>query len=364
MTSLFAIFVVFATLLAAIAVVEANCECGYSVSSTLYTELLETDFLHLPNITIDTDWAPQNYTVKPEAARGPYGKNASIRNVVSNPLQNKNAWTGDGLSGRDAGLQLWVRGGVPQNGLIPMAELASARADILYGSFRVAMKLTSIPGTCAAFFWYYNDTQEIDMEFLSQEFNGASNPVNLVLQSPASAEAGFNAANTSTFAVYPLPFAPEAEFHEYRFDWSPTEVSFFADGKLLRTMTDAVPSSPGHITLSHWSNGNTGWSAGPPATDAAVTVEYFKGYFNSSSPERQRDWALRCTDISAPNATCAVPEMTVPPDSNSSTYFFINQANSTVNQTVYNPSASQATMALQIWMFRILFVQLLLPFFF
>jgi len=202
------------------------------------------------------------------------------------------------------------------------------------------------------------------MEFLSREFNGTTNPVNLVLQSPASAEAGFNAANTSTFAVYPLPFAPEAEFHEYRFDWSPTKVSFFTDGKLLQTMTQAVPNSPGHITLSHWSNGNTGWSAGPPATDAAIIVGYFKGYFNSSSSQRQHDWALRCTNISAPNATCAVPELTAPPDGNSSTHFFINQPNSTINQTVYNPSASEATERLRTWVFKILFVQFVLPFFF
>lgn len=153
MTLLFLNIVVFATILAAITIVEANCECGYTVSSTLYTELLETDFLHLPNITLDTDWAPQNYTVANHASRGPYGKNASINNVVTNHLQNEEAWVGNGLLGGDAGLQLWVRGGIPQDGLIPMAELASTRTDILYGSFRVAMKLTAIPGTCAAFFW-------------------------------------------------------------------------------------------------------------------------------------------------------------------------------------------------------------------
>lgn len=202
------------------------------------------------------------------------------------------------------------------------------------------------------------------MEFLSREFSSTSNPVNLVLQSPASAEAGFDAGNTSTFAVFPLPFVPDAEFHEYRFDWSPTEVSFFADGNLLQTMTQAIPTSPGHVTFSHWSNGNTGWSSGPPATDAAIILQYFKGYFNSSEKERHNDWALRCKDVSAPNATCAVPELSTPPDSNSSTYFFINQANSTVNQTVYEPSKNQATEALRAWMFRILFLQLLLPFVF
>jgi len=161
------------------------------------------------------------------------------------------------------------------------------------------------------------------MEFLSREFNSStSGPVNLVLQSPAAAEAGDNAANTPTFVVFPLPFAPDAEFHEYRFDWSPEYVTFFADGTVLSTMTQAVPTAPGHISLIHWSNGNTGWSGGPPETDAVLTVQYVKSYFNSSSITRQED---------------------SPPDSNFSTPFFIYQANSTVNQSVYDPLASTAS---------------------
>lgn len=134
----------------------ADCECGYTVNSTLYTDLIETDFLHLANITDDKDWQPQNYTVTPELARGPYGKNASINNVVANPLQSQYDWAGDGINGGDAGLQLFVRGGVPQDGLIPIAELATARVDMLYGSFRAGMKATGTPGTCGAFFWVHH----------------------------------------------------------------------------------------------------------------------------------------------------------------------------------------------------------------
>ncbi len=187
---------------------------------------------------------------------------------------------------------------------------------------------------------YYNDTQEIDMEFLSQNFNTTSNPVNLVLQSPASEEAGFDAANTGTFKAHELPYDPSGAFHEYRFDWSPDSVSFYADGVLLNTMNKAIPTSAGHITLSHWSNGNPDWSSGPPTTDAILTVEYVKGYFNSSDPSRQNDWQERCKDPSTLNATCAIPEATEAPNGNSSakTFFFSMQLNSTVNQTVFGTS--------------------------
>ena len=133
----------------------ADCECGYTVNSTLYTDLIETDFLHLPNISADTDWQPQNYTTTSEAARGPYGKNASLTNVVTNPLESKYDWAGNGTQGGDAGLQIIVRGGEPANGLIPMGELATARKDLMYGTFRVGMKTTGLSGTCGAFFWVH-----------------------------------------------------------------------------------------------------------------------------------------------------------------------------------------------------------------
>lgn len=135
--------------------IEANCECGYTLNTTLYTDLLETDFLHLADITKDTDWQPQDYTITPDSARGPYGKNASLTNVRVNPLKSQYDWAGDGMHGGDAGLQLIVRGGFPTDALVPMAEVATARRDLLFGTFRVGMKVTGTSGTCGAFFWVY-----------------------------------------------------------------------------------------------------------------------------------------------------------------------------------------------------------------
>ena len=188
------------------------------------------------------------------------------------------------------------------------------------------------------------------MEFLSAEFNDTSQPVNLVLQSPESAKAGFNAANTATFQIHQLNFTPTEGFHEYRFDWSPNAVEFYADGVLLDTMTSAVPTAPGHITLSHWSNGDPNWSAGPPSDDAILTVEYLKGYFNSSDPARQQDWSKRCVNPSATNATCPIPEVTQAPDGNASahTFFFSLQTDETGNQTVLGSKKKSEGIALEV----------------
>ena len=141
------------TTIALVRLTRASCECGYTLNTSLYTDLLETDFLHLPNITADTDWQPQNYTVTAANARGPYGKNASLTNVLANPLKSQYNWAGAGINGGDAGLQLFVRGGIPADGLVPIAEIATSRTDLWFGTFRVGMKITKTNGTCGAFFW-------------------------------------------------------------------------------------------------------------------------------------------------------------------------------------------------------------------
>lgn len=176
-----------------------------------------------------------------------------------------------------------------------------------------------------------NDTQEIDIEFLSSQFDKSNNtfPVNLVLQSKESRDAGFDASKTDSFRKVNLPFDPTADFHEYRIDFLPDRVRFYADASLLAEMNGTgVPSTPGNLQLSHWSNGNTGWSQGPPARNATTTVSYVKAYFNSSLDARQHDYRVRCKNPEAPRAVCAVPD-------NNATFFFSNMRNMTMNQTAY-----------------------------
>lgn len=134
--------------------VRSNCECGYTVNGTLYTDLIESDFLHLNNITNNTDWLPQKYSTSAAVARGPFGKSVDVNNIQPNPLKSPYDWAGNGVNGGAAGLQLIVRGGMPvQGGMVPVAEMVTNRSDLLYGSFRAGMRMTATNGTCGAFFW-------------------------------------------------------------------------------------------------------------------------------------------------------------------------------------------------------------------
>ncbi|KAF2111485.1 concanavalin A-like lectin/glucanase domain-containing protein [Lophiotrema nucula] len=343
----------------------AYCECGYSVNKTsdsnyaIYTDLMENDFLHTAtdNMT-EVGWAPQEYNMTAEQARGPYGKEFHVENIDTNPLKNNWDWAGGSTEGGEAGLRLWVRGD-HSHGYVSGAEMATVRNDSFYGSFRVGMKLASTTGTCGAFFWFYNNSQEIDMEFLNRQFNesaGGMGAVNLVLQSPQSVKDGFDAANTSDFKLQALNFNPDDKFHEYRFDWSPERVAFYVDGKLVQEMTENVPTSAGKLFMNHWSNGDPLWSAGPPDTDTSIVVSYIKAYFNSSDTTRQKAYTSRCAKYDA-SKVCQIPDQTVPPDpsgadgnATAKTYFFtLDGGDHAPGQTTYKTTNSVKSSAMSLF---------------
>jgi hypothetical protein len=176
------------------------------------------------------------------------------------------------------------------------------------------------------------------MEFLSRQLptsNNNSAPVNLVIQSPKSEAAGFDASKTPGFDLHSLPFRPDNDFHEYRFDWLPGQISFYADNQLLRVMTEDIPTSPGHAVLNHWSNGDPAWSAGPPKEDAVFTVSHAHFYFNSSSPEQNKRYKNNCpkpdnSRVCKINDPVVMPLIPIPPKSPSGTTSSTNPSNATI----------------------------------
>lgn len=101
------------------------------------------------------------------------------------------------------------------------------------------------------------------MEFLSSAFDGSNSPVYLIMQALQSMDANYNAAGTGSFEVHQLPFIPSQGFHEYRFDWTPQKVSFYADGQWLKELVHRYPTAPGEfatasIAYTHAINDNYG----------------------------------------------------------------------------------------------------------
>ncbi|KJZ76055.1 hypothetical protein HIM_04511 [Hirsutella minnesotensis 3608] len=298
------------------ALVSAACKCGFSTGEAaddgthlLFTNMLESDFTNMESVSETNDGVPQQFNVSAQVARGRYGKSFSPSNIVARPKAI--AEPQDSGSSAVGGLGLRVESTV-RDGTISVAEVDSANMDMHWGSYRAGLKLTPVRGTCAAFFWYFNDTQEIDMEFLSQDYDAEKKkfPVNLVIQSQQSMEAGFDASKTGNYKRVNLPFDPTAGFHEYRFDYLPGRVAFYADSSKLADMEGAeMPTSAGHLILQHWSNGDPKWSGGPPKQDTVFLVSYVKAYFNSSGSQGFR--GDQCAD-----PICIIPDVTA---SNAST---------------------------------------------
>jgi hypothetical protein len=121
----------------------ADCECGYSAPTgtdtqelAVFTDLIESNFSTIPDISQDSDWVRQAFNFTPAQARGPVGEMFVVDNVASS----------------DAGLQLKVQAQAV-DGMVPVAEIDTSRLDVFWGTFRASMKLTNVSGTCAAFFW-------------------------------------------------------------------------------------------------------------------------------------------------------------------------------------------------------------------
>jgi len=182
------------------------------------------------------------------------------------------------------------------------------------------------------------------MEFLSKQFNSSGGVVNLVLQSPESVRAGYDAADTPNYQNKNLPFRPDEEFHEYRFDWSPDRVIFYVDGQFVYEMTEGIPTSAGRFFMNHWSNGDPLWSAGPPEQDTSMTVSYVKAYFNSLDAEREKGYKKRCPTFDA-QKVCQIPDqMKAPYGDDAETYFFSADGGDKTPGQVTFPRTNGATV--------------------
>lgn len=141
--------------------VKADCECGYSTSigatgsskqQYVFTDLIETNFFRLRDISLDTDWVRQEFNISKETARGDYGEMFLPDNVEASPQGTGNTGNTGAKVAAGQGLQLLVKSNVV-DGMVPVAEIDTNRLDLAWGTFRASMKMTDVPGTCAAFFW-------------------------------------------------------------------------------------------------------------------------------------------------------------------------------------------------------------------
>lgn len=174
-------------------------------------------------------------------------------------------------------LQLRVPGGQtakPYRG----AQVLTKIGNIKYASVRTVAILSETPGVCNGNFFYLNDRQEIDIEWLSDPQSQSNQGTRKLWFTNQDA----NGDGQSTYNAVTPPSDATSTEHEYRVDWTEGLVQFYVDGALRWQTNSDVPTSPGRWIWNNWANGDPGWSAGPPAKDAVFKIRKIDMYYNTA----------------------------------------------------------------------------------
>ncbi len=116
-----------------------------------------------------------------------------------------------------------------------------SNAPMGYGSYTARMKVPNAPSSITGFFLYEppDFASEIDIEV----YNDTSRRIIFGTYS--------NGRQTHSYTTT-LPFDATAGFHNYRFDYAPGSIKFYADGVLMKKWTTGIPKRSMHLYVNTW----------------------------------------------------------------------------------------------------------------
>lgn len=128
-------------------------------------------------------------------------------------------------------------------------------------------------------FFYGDDSQETDIEWISDINSGSNNGYRWLWFTNQDSNGD---RKLTSKAVNP-PANPTTTEHEYRIDWTPGLTVFFVDGVEIWRTTSDTPNIPGPWMWNNWTNGNKGWSVGPPLKESIFKIKKIDMYYNTAS---------------------------------------------------------------------------------
>ncbi|MFC7290030.1 family 16 glycosylhydrolase [Hirschia litorea] len=155
-----------------------------------------------------------------------------------------------------------------------------------YGRYETIM--TSAPGSgiVTGFFTHTNDYfkdphDEIDIEFLGKDTQSVQFNI-------------YRDGREMGGHTIKLPYDASEEFHLYAFEWTPTEVRWFIDDKLMFTATDRdfdIPDAPQRLMMQIWTGNIFEWHGKARFADGASAVFRCVSYtrLNDDSAEKCSD---------------------------------------------------------------------------
>jgi beta-glucanase (GH16 family) len=159
-----------------------------------------------------------------------------------------------------------------------------------YGSYAARIKVPNDPSSITGFFLYEppDHASEIDIEI----YNDTSRKIMFTTY------AGGKQTHSQTMTP---PFDPTNGFHDYRFDYTPNSVSFYADGMLMKSWSGGLPNDPMRLYVNAWF---PTWLEGQrPNTDRFLLVDEISYVatptVDTISPTRSETGVQRNTDVTA-----------------------------------------------------------------
>ncbi|KAK2756092.1 hypothetical protein FQN54_005499 [Arachnomyces sp. PD_36] len=267
-------FLIIPALLSSLAA--ANCQCGYVMNDTgeYFTHLIHNNFSGSTTDVGDNFF--QNWIIQTWSAGPSTNKKAKLS--VTHKEEN--------VGIRDGALILRQKGYSREDRQlgrnVSVAAIASSRTDILHGSFRAEMKVQGAKGGS-------NDTNEIDIEFLTKEPSSDGSPVIHYTAQPSVDEED-NLIPDATEEVELMSFKNKGPnpFLSHRFDWSSEELRFYQGSSLIHKHSTNIPSVSGSANINIWADGGE-WSGTPSTSDVTLSVRSIAIYHNTTASDIGRD---------------------------------------------------------------------------
>ncbi|KAH7108290.1 hypothetical protein BKA62DRAFT_17326 [Auriculariales sp. MPI-PUGE-AT-0066] len=181
-------------------------------------------------------------------------------------------------------LELVVPGGQTAGGNTTVAQIEGP--VVIAGVFTMETQIDPTPGTCQSIFTYHTQEtgtdDEQDIEILSSYLfeagdNGTPPGIELTNYNPSGG------GNDNTIVPYPdanSATSPTSAFHNYTIAWIPaTGTRYYYDNQALNGPTKYTSANPSSIILNHWTNGDHGFTQGPPAQEAVMRVKRVTGFY-------------------------------------------------------------------------------------
>ncbi|MCJ1339522.1 hypothetical protein MMC09_004812 [Bachmanniomyces sp. S44760] len=307
----------------------AACECGYRLSDTsaYYTHRL------LQNFTLGPGTLQQVVSLNANPATTSFTQDFTVQDWLSstspsNPLPRQNFVSNVWIEGEDLVLRqegyssasLTVSPPPP----VEVAALASTSTNYYHGSYRCAFSVHGPEGgSVAGFFWYMNDSSEIDIEVLTKNYPSNASTIHY------STQPFFDPVTGRAIADATAPVEgkkPWSVMQEHRFDYNADSIIFYEDGLRMHQTTTNVPridlsnaaivnnnntsrNQPGgSLQVNLWAN-NGSWSGPPSRTNVTMSIRYLLFYYNTTDSEAglDSDFNFACSragDIANASTIC------------------------------------------------------------